>query len=188
LLREDNADLRLSPHARKLGMLTDEEWSIFENKSQLIESGMSRLRSTFFLPGSTADQWLQNRGFHALKDRVSAEGLLRRPEVSWPELVEMGFSAADLSGPVAEQLEIQTKYAGYIQRDMDLLESVRSNEGFKIPERLKFADIGGLSSEVLTRLDRSRPATIGQAMRMQGVTPAAVASILIHIKSLEANQ
>jgi tRNA uridine 5-carboxymethylaminomethyl modification enzyme len=188
LLREDNADLRLSPQARRLGMLTDEEWAIFESKSQLIETGMSRLRSTFFLPGSTADQWLQQQGFHPLKDRVSAEGLLRRPEVAWPELVQMGFSADDLVGPVAEQLEIQTKYAGYIQRDMDLLESVRSNEEFRIPERLKFTDIGGLSSEVLSRLDRARPTTIGQAMRMQGVTPAAVASILIHAKSLEANQ
>jgi tRNA uridine 5-carboxymethylaminomethyl modification enzyme len=117
-----------------------------------------------------------------LKDRVSAEYLLKRPEVGWGQLRELGFDDGGASLEIREQLEVQVKYDGYIKRDLELLEGVRKHEGMKIPLELDFDAVPGLSTEIRGRLLRTRPESIGQASRMQGMTPAAVASLMIFMK------
>jgi tRNA uridine 5-carboxymethylaminomethyl modification enzyme len=107
---------------------------------------------------------------------------LRRPEVSWADLCDLGFQGQDANPLVQEQVEIQIKYEGYIKRDMELLEGVRKNELLKIPADLNFDEVPGLSTEIRGRLVVTRPETIGQASRLAGVTPAAVANVLIYMK------
>ncbi len=182
LLREDNADLRLSERGYRLGLLSEAEYALFCARREAIARGLLELREFSISPTSEKNSWFLGRGLNPLRDRATGESLMRRPEITWPELIELGFSPAAASRDVQEQVEIQVKYAGYIQRDMELLEGVRKNEGFQIPPYLSFERIPGLSAEVVGRLNLVRPETLGQASRLQGVTPAAVANLLIYLK------
>ncbi len=186
LLREDNADLRLSERGHGLGLLPDAEYRQFAARRAQIERCRGELRDRFLMPHPPVNSWLGDRGLPALKDRVSAEAFLRRPEVTWESLVELGVMAAEIEPLVSEQVEIQVKYEGYIKRDLELLEGMRKNEGLRIPPTLDFAEVAGLSNEILSRLKATRPETIGQASRLPGVTPAAVANLLIHLKMQES--
>jgi len=125
---------------------------------------------------------LRINGFQELKDRVSADVFLRRPEVNWGVICGLGFSGESVSVEVQEQIEIQVKYEGYIRREAQLLDVVRKNDSMEIPLGLDFSKVSGLSNEVKGRLKLDRPQTIGQASRMKGLTPAAIANLLIHIK------
>jgi tRNA uridine 5-carboxymethylaminomethyl modification enzyme len=118
-----------------------------------------------------------------LKDRHSGAMLLRRPEVAWKELLELGLQCPDVSREVAEQIEIQMKYEGYIRRDLQLLEGVRKHDKLRIPTQLDYGSVPGLSNEIRNQLGLTRPETIGQASRIQGVTPAAVANLMIYLRS-----
>ncbi|MBC7692993.1 MAG: tRNA uridine-5-carboxymethylaminomethyl(34) synthesis enzyme MnmG [Methylotenera sp.] len=183
LLREDNADLRLSEMGHELGLLGDEEYEIFCRRRDSISHWKDALSKNYFYPVTGVNDWLSARGLSPLKDRVSAEVLLRRPELTFDSLVELGLALGEtVSADVREQVEIQVKYEGYIKRDLEVLEGVRKNEFLAIPLQLDFADVPGLSTEVRSRLARVRPETIGQATRLQGVTPAAVAAIMIFLK------
>lgn len=185
LLREDNADLRLSESGRRVGLLGDDEYRVFLSRKYGIEHWCDQLKKYFFLPHDSVNRWFASRGLSLLKDRVSAESLLRRPEISWNELCDLGFPGTEVNEGVREQVEIQTKYEGYIKRDMELMEGFRKNENLRIPFDLDFDVIPGLSSEIRGRLKLTRPETIGQASRLAGVTPAAVANLLIYLKMLE---
>ncbi|MFZ9595023.1 MAG: tRNA uridine-5-carboxymethylaminomethyl(34) synthesis enzyme MnmG [Bdellovibrionia bacterium] len=187
LLREDNADARLSEMGWKLGLLSDAQFARFTQKMEQVEHWKKELNQFHVYPTIETNAWVQARGMNPLKDRVSAEVFLRRPEITWDALLELGFLAGDVSPTVREQVEIQVKYEGYIRRDLELLEGMRKNESLKIPESLDFDQVAGLSSEIRGRLKKTRPETIGQASRMGGVTPAAVAALMIHLK-LEASQ
>jgi tRNA uridine 5-carboxymethylaminomethyl modification enzyme len=182
LLREDNADLRLSERAFHLGLLSEDEYGRFTERRNQIDRWKGKLDEFFLLPVEKTNVWLAERGQPALKDRVSGEAFLRRPEISWAELCDLGFQGQDAPADVAEQVEIQTKYAGYISRDLELLEGVRKQEFLKIPGNLDFDRVAGLSNEIKGQLKVTRPETIGQASRIQGVTPAAVANIMIHLR------
>jgi tRNA uridine 5-carboxymethylaminomethyl modification enzyme len=183
LLREDNADLRLGEMGHQLGLLGDREFKLLEKKKSEIKQWQSSLDNHFFVPSQTVVQdWLSLRGIPKLKDRVSAALFLRRAEVGWKDLCDLGFGGESADPVVQEQLEIQTKYEGYIKRDLELLEGVRKNENLKIPQALNFDEIPGLSTEIRGRLVQTRPETIGQASRLAGITPAAVANILIFMK------
>jgi len=127
--------------------------------------------------------WLENHGHPEIRDRVSAEAFLRRPEVNWGHLEALGCVLPGTSSEVAEQVEIQMKYEGYIKRDLMHLESVKRSEGEKIPSTLNYDDVSGLSNEVRGRLKETRPETLGQMSRIQGITPAAVANLLIYMKT-----
>jgi tRNA uridine 5-carboxymethylaminomethyl modification enzyme len=185
LLREDNADLRLSPHGRNLGLLGDDEWRTFETRRNQLEKGRLELESFSITPNAEVRQWFSERGWIPPRDRITGTQILRRPELTWSDLEALGFAGTGYLPEVREQLEIQTKYAGYIQRDLELLEGVRENEGLALPEDLDYARVPGLSAEILGRLRTARPETIGQAARLPGVTPAAVANLLIFLR-LEA--
>jgi tRNA uridine 5-carboxymethylaminomethyl modification enzyme len=182
LLREDNADLRLSEMGWKLGLLGDNEYREFEHRRNQIEKWRKDLTGFHVLPREDVNQWVVSRGMSPLKDRISGEVFLRRPEVNWEGLCELGFPGLEVAEDVREQVEVQVKYEGYIRRDMDILEGVRKSEALKIPLALNFDAVPGLSNEIKGRLRLTRPETIGQVSRMAGVTPAAVANIMIYLK------
>lgn len=183
LLREDNADLRLGELGFGLGLLGRREHDMLQKKKADISEWQKKLSAHAFVPSQEGVQsFLANKSQPALRDKVTAHAFLRRPEVNWADLCDLGFAGEGADEVVREQIEIQTKYEGYIKRDLELLEGVRKSERVKIPAALDFEEIPGLSTEVRGRLKHARPETIGQASRMAGVTPAAVASLMIYLK------
>ena len=181
VLREDNADLRLTETGRRLGLVDDARWAAFETKREAIERDRSRLETTHIQPASepaaVANRYLQR----PLAKGLSLAELLRRPEMGYAEVAEVaGMGAEDPA--VAEQVEIQIKYEGYISRQQDEIERLRRHENMHLPVDLDYDAIGGLSNEVKQKLKTVRPETIAQAGRIQGVTPAAVSQLLIHLK------
>jgi tRNA uridine 5-carboxymethylaminomethyl modification enzyme len=193
LLREDNADLRLSEMGYRAGLLSEESFRKFETKRDLIAKTRTELDQTYFMPKDPVVQgFIETIQMPPLKDRTSAETFLRRPEVVIEDLQKLGVSfegiPSGLKREVLEQVEIQIKYAGYIQRDLDLMESVRKSDGLRIPAETTYERIAGLSSEVLARLKETRPETLGQASRLMGVTPAAVANLMIYLKTMSSHR
>ncbi|MBU6152722.1 MAG: tRNA uridine-5-carboxymethylaminomethyl(34) synthesis enzyme MnmG [Bdellovibrionales bacterium] len=185
LLREDNADLRLSPMANSIGLLDSPAWENFERKIAEIERLRKELREKFFYPNFETSKRFSDLGLSPIKDRISAEALLRRPEVSFKTLADLGLPLEiNPMDPVCEQIEIQTKYQGYIEKDLELLEGVRVAEGLPIPKTMNYENVAGLSNEIKGRLRDVRPENLGQASRIQGVTPAAVANLMIHLKNI----
>ncbi len=185
LLREDNADLRLSEKGHGVGLLGSADFAAFEKKRKDIESWKARLKESFVLPSTTA-AFFEQKGQPPLKDRLSMEGLLKRPEMTWGDLVTLGLSEASaVAADVAEQVSIQVKYEGYIQRDFDTMEGVLKNEALALPTDLDYEKVPGLSIEVKNLLRQTRPETLGQAGRVSGITPAAVANLMIYLKMQE---
>lgn len=183
ILREDNADLRLSEKGYKLGLLSEEKYRRFDEKRHLIESEDAQLAATFYNPTPENNEKLKGIATSEVKDRISARQLLKRPEVSYAQLRHMGYQPATPWTDVLEQVEIRVKYEGYIRRDLELLVAYSKNEDMQIPKGFDYQGVGGLSAEVVEKLTRVRPETLGQALRVQGVTPAAVAAILVQLKS-----
>jgi tRNA uridine 5-carboxymethylaminomethyl modification enzyme len=182
LLREDNADLRLSEMGYKAGLLSEENFRKVEKKREEIVSQKKSLTEYYFYPKEEFNSWFTTRGLNGIKDRTSAEVLLRRPEVNWKVLCELGYPGMSIDPEIQEQIEIQIKYEGYIRRDMDVLEGVRKNEQLLVPLDLDFDLVPGLSTEIRGRLKLTRPESIGQVSRTPGVTPAAVANLMIYLK------
>jgi tRNA uridine 5-carboxymethylaminomethyl modification enzyme len=183
LLREDNADLRLTETGRRLGLVDDERWRRFENKREAIERERQRLRETWARPGCLAPE-MEGEIFGApLSREARALDLLGRPQVSYQGLMRIPGLGPGVEDPaVAEQIEVQCKYAGYIGRQQDEVDRHRANEAQRFPVDFDFERVRGLSAEVREKLVRHRPATVGQAGRIPGVTPAAVSLLLIHLK------
>ena len=181
VLREDNADLRLTEKGRELGLVDDERWAIFNAKREAIESETQRLRSTWVQPGSENGQAFAARFNTPLTREYSLLDLLRRPEVDYATLIEL-TGASDIPADAAEQVEIQTRYAGYIERQQDEIDRLRQHEETLLPADLDYLALNGLSKEISQKLASIRPQTLGQASRIPGVTPAAVSLLLIHLK------
>ncbi|SHK12776.1 tRNA uridine 5-carboxymethylaminomethyl modification enzyme [Marinobacter antarcticus] len=184
ILREDNADLRLTETGRKLGLVDDERWQKFHEKRDAITSERNRLKSTRIHPSTDAGD--RANGFlkqPMTRDHTLAE-LLRRPEVVYSNIAEIGAAQAD-DPVVAEQVEIEIKYEGYISRQSDEIERLRRNENTALPIDLDYDVIGGLSNEIKQKLKAVRPETVAQASRIQGVTPAAISQILVNLKKRE---
>jgi tRNA uridine 5-carboxymethylaminomethyl modification enzyme len=182
LLREDNADLRLSEMSYSRGFLNEGSFRKVVEKREGVVRGREALGRHFFMPTQEMNSVFAAKGLGGLKERLSAEQLLRRPEIDWNILCGLGFPGLEVSEDVGEQLEIQIKYEGYIRRDMELLEGLRANEGLSIPPQTDFERVPGLSNEIKGRLSLTRPETLGQASRMSGVTPAAIANLMIFLK------
>jgi len=187
LLREDNADLRLTDQGRALGLIGDEQWAAFDRKREAIERERNRLRDTWVRP-SGIDPDLQQTLFGGeLSREVRALDLLGRPQVGYTALMQLPEIGPGVDDPkVAEQLEIQVRYAGYIERQRDEIERQRRHDETPLPEDLDYVLVRGLSTEVREVLLRYRPATVGQAARISGVTPAAISLLLIHLKRYSA--
>lgn len=181
ILREDNADLRLTEMGRNLGVVDDTQWRQFEIKRETITRERQRLQDTWIRPDSAAD--VQASLGVELSREYRASDLLKRPEVSYRNLVSLPQLAPGVVDPVvAEQVEIETKYAGYIQQQHDEIARQRNHEETVLPTTLDYSDIAGLSTEIKQKLGVIRPMTLGQAARVSGVTPAAISLLLVHLK------
>ncbi|WP_336367868.1 tRNA uridine-5-carboxymethylaminomethyl(34) synthesis enzyme MnmG [Marinobacter sp. C2H3] len=181
ILREDNADLRLTDTGRRLGLVDDDRWAAFNDKREAIARERQRLESTRVHPNTEAGD--RANGFlnqPLTRDQSLAE-LMRRPEIAYEQIAAIGADRAD-DQTVAEQVEIEIKYEGYIARQADEIDRLRRNENTRLPIDLDYDVIGGLSNEIKQKLKDVRPETVAQASRIQGVTPAAVSQILVHLK------
>jgi tRNA uridine 5-carboxymethylaminomethyl modification enzyme len=191
LLREDNADLRLTPTARELGLIDEERWRFFERKRCGTAREIERLATLRVRPQDVEPATAERVFGGVLSREQSALELLRRPEVTYAGLTSLrhvGAMPADgdaderLTEQVLMQVDVQAKYAGYIERQAEEIERQRRNEETVLPENLDYAQVHGLSTEARQRLSEVRPATVGQAARVPGITPAAVSLLLIHLK------
>ncbi len=183
LLREDNADLRLTAIGRRLGVVDEARWRMFQTKHEAIEKESRRLHALWIRPNQHTETDLQRVLQGPLARESRASELLRRPEVSYASLMslpDVGPGAADPQ--VAEQVEIQAKYAGYIERQRDEIDRQRRYEALRLPAEFDYAQVQGLSREVSEKLSRQQPQTLGQASRISGVTPAAISLLLVHLK------
>ena len=181
MLREDNADLRLTETGRSLGLVDDDRWERFEAKREAIARQQNLLETGFVHPGSEAEKSLAGQLKKPLAREYNGMELLRRPELGYDDVAAaLGASAVDPQ--VAEQVEIQAKYAGYIDRQQEEIDRLRRHENVILPESLDYQDIDGLSNEVKQKLAEARPETLARAGRIPGVTPAAISLLLIHLK------
>ncbi|MEO5702405.1 MAG: tRNA uridine-5-carboxymethylaminomethyl(34) synthesis enzyme MnmG, partial [Gammaproteobacteria bacterium] len=184
LLREDNADLRLTAKGRELGLVDDARWESFEKKREAIAHEQQRLSTTWLRPETLSPVDAQRVLGQELTREYNLLDLLRRPEVNYVALMSLpgaGELVADIH--VAEQVEIQAKYSGYIDRQTQEIEKQRRNEETGLPLNLDYQNVRGLSKEVQQKLNSHKPATLGQASRISGVTPAAISLLLVHLKS-----
>ncbi|HPY39380.1 MAG TPA: tRNA uridine-5-carboxymethylaminomethyl(34) synthesis enzyme MnmG [Thiolinea sp.] len=183
LLREDNADLRLTEKGRELGLVDDERWAAFCTKREAIELEQQRLRSTVLHPSSLTVEDSERVFGDTLARDYKLYDLLRRPNVSYANLTSLEIVGSTVTDPaVAEQVEIQCKYAGYIDRQQDEIDKQRRNEETRLPPDFDYNKVSGLSNEVRQKLLAQRPASIGQASRIPGITPAAVSLLLVYLK------
>ncbi|BDM66200.1 tRNA uridine 5-carboxymethylaminomethyl modification enzyme MnmG [Shewanella sp. NFH-SH190041] len=183
LLREDNADLRLTEKGRELGLVDDNRWTKFNEKRESIEQELQRLRSQWVHVKSPLVEQLNPHLNTPLAREASFEDLLRRPELDYQQLMDIEGFGPGLSDPyAAEQVQIQVKYAGYIQRQQEEINKAQRNENTRLPLELDYAEVPGLSIEVTAKLNEHKPETIGQASRISGVTPAAISILLVHLK------
>ncbi len=183
LLREDNADLRLTEKGRALGLIDDERWAAFEAKREAIEKEQQRLSETWVRPGQLGDE----ESDRILGGRLTKEqkliDLLRRPQASYESIMQLSCAnPVEIDPFVAEQVEVQVKYAGYIERQREEIERHRRHQETPLPADLQYEQVSGLSIEVQQKLAAQRPATVGQAERLPGVTPAAISLLLVHLK------
>jgi tRNA uridine 5-carboxymethylaminomethyl modification enzyme len=192
-LREDNADLRLTETGRKLGLVDDERWAAFERKREAIERELQRLRSIWVNPRSVATDEAERVLGKQMEHEHSLADLLRRPNIGYEHLMTLQagtHASLDVSretlgplyGVVVEQIEISSKYSGYIERQKDEVAKASHYEHLRLPAELDYMQVASLSIEVRQKLNKHRPETLGQASRISGMTPAAISLLLVHLK------
>jgi len=183
LLREDNADSRLTAMGREIGLVDDARWAKFNDKMEAVESELQRLRGQWIHPDHAATPELNTMLKNPVSREHSLEELIRRPEMTYGQLMEIESVGPGLEDPIAaEQVEIQIKYAGYIARQMDEIAKTQRHENTLLPVDMDFSKISGLSNEVVAKLTEARPETIGKASRISGITPAAISLLLVYLK------
>jgi len=181
ILREDNADERLTPSARKLGLVDNKRWNAFESKYEKVYSEISRLNSIWVQPGNESVEKVLGK---SLSHEYSLGSLLKRPGMNYQSIKEIEAGKPYLDEKIlAEQVENQIKYEGYIKRQKEEINKYRANEELRIPDDIDYQSIKALSSEVRQKLTEYKPETIGQASRLQGVTPASISILLVYVKS-----
>ena len=183
LLREDNADIRLTEAGRKIGLVDDARWQRFNEKMENVELERQRLRSTWVQKDHTRIDQINALLKTPMSKEANLEDLIRRPEVNYVDLMKIeGLGPAIKDKQASEQIEIQTKYAGYIDRQLDEIAKKKRNEDTLIPKEFDYQQISGLSNEVVAKLKDARPETIGKASRISGITPAAISLLLVYLK------
>ena len=184
ILREDNADMRLTETGYKLGLVDEQRWQAFSKKQQQVDNEIKRLQTSRIGPDAISEQEAVRVLGKPLNKDTSLYDMLRRPEVSYDLLTSLDIAGEKLTDPVAaEQVEIQTKYAGYIKRQLEEIEKHKRYENKPIPQDFDYMKISSLSSEVREKLHKNQPQTIGQASRIPGVTPAAISLLLVFLKT-----
>lgn len=187
LLREDNADLRLTEQGYKLGLVDQERWVRFNGKREAIAREQQRLRETWIQPGTAESKAIEPKLENPISRENNLMELLRRPELAYQDIKNLKGEGVD-DEQVAEQIQVQAKYEGYIQRQQGEIERLRRQENTALPEGLEYAEISGLSNEIRQKLSQVRPETLAEAARIPGVTPAAISLLLIHLKKRAAVQ
>ncbi|WP_288847263.1 tRNA uridine-5-carboxymethylaminomethyl(34) synthesis enzyme MnmG [uncultured Citrobacter sp.] len=183
MLREDNADLRLTEIGRELGLVDDERWARFNEKLERIEQERQRLKSTWVNPLAESAAEVNAHLATPLSREASGEDLLRRPDMTYAQLTSLSaFAPALDDAQAAEQVEIQVKYEGYITRQLEEIERQQRNENTLLPATLDYRQVSGLSNEVIAKLNDHKPVSIGQASRISGITPAAISILLVWLK------
>ena len=187
LLREDNADLRLTEKGRELGLVDDSRWHMFAEKRQAIITEQQRLASVWLRPEDLTPAIVEQVLGQPLAHEVNLLDLLKRPELDYDKLMKLpGAGDSVCDDAVSGQVEIQAKYAGYISRQQAEVEKHRHHEEMHLPESIEYSKVRGLSAEVTLKLTEHKPTTIGQASRISGITPAAISLLLVHMKSKSA--
>jgi tRNA uridine 5-carboxymethylaminomethyl modification enzyme len=181
-LREDNADLRLREMGYEVGLVKEEEYRIFLEKKKAIEQTLSRISEAKINPTRENNEILHRLGSTPLKKETSLQELLKRPEIHHPHLVDFDRDLENLPKESWEQVEIQVKYDGYIKRQMEQIERFKRLEEVGFPENFDFKSVIGLSTEVMEKLTKIRPISLGQASRISGVTPAAISILMVNLK------
>jgi len=183
LLREDNADIRLTEKGREVGLVDDRRWQRFNEKMENIELERQRLRSTWVQKDHQNVDQINKLLKAPMSKEANLEELLRRPEVRYDDLINIeGLGPVLADTQAAEQAEIQIKYAGYIDRQLDEIAKKKRNEDTVLPIDFDYQQISGLSNEVVAKLKDARPETIGKASRISGITPAAISLLLVYLK------
>jgi len=185
-LREDNADERLMARGRALGLVDDATWSAFRARMARVDDGLARLADARLVPDQATQRRLADAGLPPLPGPSVLADLLRRPEIALADLVPIAGawlgSLCREDPRAADKIEVRVKYEGYIERQDRQVERFKRLEHVSLPDDLVYDDVGGLSAEARQRLARARPTTVGQASRLQGITPAVVSALLIHLK------
>ena len=183
-LREDNADMRLTEDGYKIGLVGEEQWRMFNEKREAIEREIQRLKTTWYTPQKLAEEEQLRVFGQKLSREANLHDLLRRPNLDYAALMTLPDAQPEtaLADSVVEQVEIQVKYQGYIDRQNEEIDSRRDIETLKLPEDIDYSKVKGLSAEVQQKLNQHKPETVGQASRISGVTPAAVALLMVHLK------
>ncbi|RUS48786.1 tRNA uridine-5-carboxymethylaminomethyl(34) synthesis enzyme MnmG [Cohnella sp. AR92] len=182
LLRHDNADLRLTPLGHEIGLITDARYEKFLEKKALVEGEINRLKETKFRPDEEVQAMLAGLESAPIQNTTDGLTLLRRPEVSYADIERISPSPVELTEDMKEQVEIQTKYTGYIEKQLLQVERLNKMEKKKIPDDIDYSIIHGLATEARQKLDKIRPLSLGQASRISGVTPADLSILLIHLE------
>jgi tRNA uridine 5-carboxymethylaminomethyl modification enzyme len=182
LLRHDNADLRLTKIGHKLGLISDERFADFEQKKMLIEEEISRLKATQLRPTKEVQDLIAEVGGSELKDGIRAADLLRRPEMVYEHIHALSPSEKELHPDVKEQVEIQIKYEGYIEKSLNQVERMKKMDLKKIPENIDYQAINGIATEARQKLEQVRPLSVGQASRISGVNPADISILLVYLE------
>lgn len=182
ILRHDNADLRLTEMGHRIGLVQEEQYQAYLKKKAAVEEEIARLSKIRIKPTPEVQAFLQEKGSALLKDGVLANEFLRRPEVSYQELLQFIPENGELTGKEIEQVEIQIKYEGYIKKAMEKVEKLKRMEAKKIPENIDYAAINGLATEAKQKLQKIQPETIAQASRISGVNPADLSILMVYIE------
>ena len=187
IIREDNADKRLAQYGLDFGLLSKQEHDMVTKKYVAIEEEIQHLRGTKISPGTPLDEILSKAESSPLKQSISLYDLLKRPEINYDMIARIDGSLKDLGSQVIAQVEYEIKYEGFIRRQLKEVEKFRHIEYIRIPEGFDFKDIPGLSREIIEKLNRFNPTTLGAANRISGVTPSAISLLMIYLKKWKAS-
>ena len=185
LLRQDNADQRLTPIGYEIGLISEERWQRYLHKQEQISKERARIEKMTFGPSEAMNRMLEERGTAPMETGAHAADLIRRPQITYQDLAPFDLERPELPDEVTEQVEIQIKYEGYIQKQLIQVEQMRRLESRKLPETMDYTQVRGLRLEAIEKLQRVRPHSIGQASRISGVSPADISVLLIYLSQSE---
>lgn len=185
LLRQDNADQRLTPIGYEIGLISEERWQRYLHKQEQIRKERARIEKLTFGPSEAMNRMLEERGTAPMETGAHAADLIRRPQITYQDLAPFDLERPELPDEVTEQVEIQIKYEGYIQKQLIQVEQMRRLESRKLPETMDYTQVRGLRLEAIEKLQRVRPHSIGQASRISGVSPADISVLLIYLSQSE---
>ena len=184
ILRQDNADTRLTPIGRRIGLINDERWAKFNKKQELMKAELERIRKTVISPSEALNKILRENNTSEVNTGIRLVELLKRPELDYDKLSPIDTSRPDIDPNIFEQTETEIKYEGYIKRQLIIIDQVRRLEQKKLPKDTDYSAIDGLRLEAREKLNKVRPENIGQASRISGVSPADISVLVIYLAAL----